>query len=234
MVRIVKGVLVLSLAAAVGASGVAGAQRLRQNDPAVMAAMRDGGLRAAAKVSGGAYVGVTEWIPEVAHTMESLVKQADVVLIGTLVENLAHLSASGEYITTDYRMRVQRRLKGDIRPQADVVFQVMGGKVQFGDGSSAVIETTGFARPNNGARVVIFADLFPADDRLMPPAVLDYARGARVFRLVGMGRGIIELPNDDTQTVRMNAFGARDPAATKLKSMSVGAFLAELVSIVKP
>jgi len=230
---LVNSVLVLALVVVIDASVSSGAQKPRQNDPEVISALREGGLKAAAKVSGGQYVAVTEWLSEVAHSMESLVEQADVVLVGEVVENRSHLSASGEYITTDYRMKVQRVFKGDVPPQTHVVFQVMGGKVMFEDGLSAVIETRGFVRPSNGARVVIFADVFPTGDRLMPTTVLDYARGAQVFRLVGMGRGVIELPIDDNQRVRLNALGASDPAARKLRSMTVGRFLSELASIVR-
>jgi hypothetical protein len=162
-----------------------------------------------------------------------MVEGSEVVLVGELVENFAHLSASGEYITTDYRMRVQRSLKGWVLPQSDVVFQVMGGKVVFEDGSSAVIETRGFVRPSTGARVVIFANPFPVDDPLMPPAVRAYANGAPVFRLVGMGRGVIELPSNENDRIRMNAVGARDPGARKMRGMSVAHFLVELARVVR-
>ena len=233
MTPIVSVVLVSSIVAAIGAVAVSsGARHPGQSSrAAVQAAFREGGLRSAAAASGGHYATTTDWIPEVAHTVESLVGQADVVLIGELVENQAHLSVSGEYITTDYRMRVQRSLKGWVLPQSEVVFQVMGGKVVFEDGSSAVIETRGFVRPSTGARVVIFANPFPVDDPLMPPAVRAYANGAPVFRLVGMGRGVIELPADENDRIRMNAVGARDPGALKMRGMSVAHFLVELARV---
>jgi hypothetical protein len=165
--------------------------------------------------------------------LDSLVEQSEAVLVGDLVENRAHLSASGEYITTDFRMRVERSLKGDVLPQSEVVFQVMGGKVVFEDGSSADIQTRGFARPSTGARVVIFANPFPMDDPLMPPAVLAYANGAPVFRLVGMGRGVIELPSNESDRIRVNALGAEDPSARKMRSMRGREFLLELAKVVR-
>jgi hypothetical protein len=109
----------------------------------------------------------------------------------------------------------------------------MGGKVVFEDGSSAVIQTRGFVRPNTGARVVIFARLFPDDDPLMPPAVRTYASGAPVFSLVGMGRGVIELPSNEDDRIRMNAVGARDVAARKMRGMSGRQFLVELARVVR-
>ena len=236
MTRIVNVILVLSLVAAIGSIGVsswAGTPRQDGSRAAVQAAFRQGGLKAAAAASGGQYAATTEWISEVAHTLDSLVEQSDVVLVGELVENLAHLSASGEYITTDFRMTVERSLKGRVLPKSTVVFQVMGGKVVFEDGSSAVIETRGFVRPNTGARVVIFATLFHADDRLMPPAVRAYANGAPVFRLVGMGRGVIELPRNENDRIRMNAVGARDLTARKMRAMNGREFLGELSRVVR-
>jgi hypothetical protein len=233
--RLINIFLALSLAAAIGVVVVsAGRQNPGQADPrAVQAALREGGLRAAAKASGGHYEATTGWISEIAHTLDSLVGQSDVVLIGDLLENRGHLSASGEYITTDYRMRVHRRLKGDALPGSDVVFGVMGGKVVFEDGSSALLGTTGFIRPNTGARVVIFATRFSMDDPLMPPALRSYANGAPVFRLVGMGRGVIELPANENDRVRMNAVGASDPAARSMRSKSVRQFLLELEKVVR-
>lgn len=186
MTRFVNIVLVLSLVAALGSIGVSsGAQTVRRNasDPAVVAALKQGGLRAAAAAAGGEYAASAgAWLPHVAYTLESLARLSDVVLIGTLGENLAHLSASGEYITTDFRMTVERSLKGHVLPGSTVVFGVMGGKVVFEDGSSALIGTKGFIRPNTGARVVIFATLFRDDDELMPPAVRAYANGAPAGR----------------------------------------------------
>ena len=60
-------------------------------------------------------------------------------------------------------MMVREVFKGDVQPQTELVFGVMGGQVVFDDGSSAQVEMTGFVRPNTGERVVIFADPFPDD-----------------------------------------------------------------------
>ncbi len=231
--RVVHVILAMALIPAAGAVGAASDKQDQSPRAAAHVALRTGGLRAAAAASGGEFATTTEWIGEVAYTLESLVHSSEVVLVGELIQNRAHLSASGEYITTDYRMRVQRSVKGGVKPQSEVIFQVMGGTVVFEDGSSAVIRTPGFVKPNTGARVVIFARRFPDNDPLMPPAVRSYANGAPVFRLVGMGRGVIELPGNETERIRMNAMGARDQAAQKIRGLQVGQLLAELERVVR-
>jgi len=237
MTRFVNVVLVLSLVAALGSVGAASAtqtSRPSPTSPAVMAALRDGGLRAAAAASGGEYVGSVEWFyEEFENTLESLARRSHVVLIGELGENRAHLSASGEYITTDYRMTVERSLKGGVSPQSSVVFRVMGGRVVFEDGSSASIETKGLVRPNNGARVVIFGVVVPDVDRLMTPALREYANGALVFDLVGWGRGVYELPSGENDRIRMNAIGPKDRVAERLRGLTGRQFIDELERAVK-
>lgn len=236
MTRFINIILVLSLATTLSSMALspgAPTSRQGQSRPAAEAALRQGGLKAAAAASGGEYTSRTEWLTDIAYTLPSLAAEADVVLIGTLGEGVGHLSASGEYITTDFRMTVEKSLKGKLLPHSTVVFQVMGGKVVFEDSSSATIETKGFIRPNAGARVVIFGKRFPDGDRLMTPVIRAYANGAPVFRLVGMGRGVYELPDDDNDKIKMNAIGATDAHARRLRGLNRGQFIAELEQAVR-
>lgn len=231
MSTIINSVLAVSLALTLG---VAASSSLRQqpeknSGQTPQEIYRKHGLKAAAEAGGGHFATMTDWDSEVTFPdLSTFVTRSAVVLMGDITANESHLSKSGEYITTDYKMLVRHTFKGDIPVQSEVVFQVMGGKVVFEDGSSAVMETKGFIRPNNGARVVIFANPFPADDPLMPADVLRYAAGSPVHRLVGLSRGLVELPDNEDERVKVKALSARDNLSRDTRQKSAKAFLVDL------
>ena len=222
--------LVVSLAAALSFRGSASAAR---QDPAeVRRALVQGGLRAAAKASGGHYVGKRGWDADYTYdSLEAIVKNSDVVLVGDILANGCHLSNRGDYITTDYRMIVRETLKGDVPLLSEVVFIAMGGKVLFDDGSSATLETIGFVPPNNGARVVIFGKNVPSTQ--ISAGTSQFAGASSVYDLVQLSRGVIELPVNEDEKVKVKATRADDPVSRQARAKSVRQFMHDLQKAVE-
>jgi hypothetical protein len=124
--------------------------------------------------------------------VESIVRASDAIAIGETVDNQCHLSNNGAYITTDFRVRVTEPLFGSLRPNDTLVLSVMGGRVEFGDGTAAQMGTTHFKRPNDGERFVLFLKQFPA--RLVTAAMAAWANGAPVYVRTAGPMGIVGLP----------------------------------------
>jgi hypothetical protein len=75
-------------------------------------ALREGGIRAAVKVTGH-YVGSAQFhVDVVAMGLDTLVHDSTAVIVGTIEDNRCRLSADGAVITTDYTVTVLESLKG--------------------------------------------------------------------------------------------------------------------------
>src|SRR4051794_24720954 len=83
-------------------------QRLAESE-----ALRHGGLAAAAAVTGH-YEGAVSADPENnVETLAQLVAWHDLIVIGHVESNHSWLTADGETIVTDYKIAVERILKGE-------------------------------------------------------------------------------------------------------------------------
>jgi hypothetical protein len=118
------------------------------------AALRRGGLNAAASIT-GTYVGPTGFDADGPTDLDELVSVSDVVLVGSVIDNVCVLHKDHRSISTVYTVSTDTPLKGDTSGlPLDVV--VPGGKVGFPDGTTAEVTTPGFVRPMNGRRYVWF------------------------------------------------------------------------------
>ena len=191
------------------------------------AAWREG-LHAQAVAAGGHYFHVTSWESELQFdTVDTLFHRSDVVVLGDVLEGWSHLSKHGDYVTTDYRLHVQQVFKGNLNPNSVAVLQVMGGKYIFDDGTDVQIETRGFARPIRGDRIVVFGGVVNGADWLSP-GVINYAGGIPILSPTAGSRGVVTVPNNDTDKVRVNDVAARDPMSHTLRMTSVGVLIADL------
>jgi hypothetical protein len=131
-------------------------QRLAESE-----ALRRGGIRAAAATTGH-YVGTVSAESENnVVSLAQLVEWHDLIVIGRIKSSRGWLTADGETVVTDYRIAVERVLKGE---PADVITVSMpGGLVTFEDGSAATLVST-MPAPRDGERYLLFLrpSWFPA------------------------------------------------------------------------
>ncbi len=179
----------------------------RQDDAAVVDAVRRGGLREAARIKGH-YVGranTTQWLK---FDLEGLTKNSAGVIVGTPVGASSQLAPSLTLITTTYRIKVQQTLKGSITPGDTVDVVLPGGKVVFEDGTSAEVKTPDMEQMESGKTYVLF--LRPQKDT------------AGAFGLTGVGQGLFELSKDKTG---VKPHGHRSDVVQKHKNETAEDFL---------
>lgn len=139
-------------------------QRLKEVE-----ALRRGGVPAAAALTGH-YMGTVSAEPENnVESLAQLVEWHSLIVIGRVQSNRGWLTADGETVVTDYRIAVQRILKGDA-PRL-ITVSIPGGRVSFEDGSTATITST-MRAPQNGERYLLFLrpSWFPASPQQMEAA----------------------------------------------------------------
>ncbi|MGH9970746.1 MAG: hypothetical protein ACREBG_23550 [Pyrinomonadaceae bacterium] len=115
-------------------------------------AIRRGGYREAAKLKGH-YVGTADPNWDWANfNLEELTKRSAAVIVGVPQTSIAQLSPTGDQITTNYTVKVENVIKGNLATSNIVEVSLLGGRVEFEDGTSAEIQTPDFERMQNGKR----------------------------------------------------------------------------------
>jgi hypothetical protein len=145
-------------------------------------AIRRGGYREAAKLKGH-YVGTEDPNWDWANfNLEELTKRSAAVIVGVPQTSIAQLSPTGDQITTNYTVKVEKVIKGNLAANKVVEVSLLGGRVEFEDGTSAEIQTPDFERMQNGKRYILFL----------------YANrnGSEIFLLTGGPQGLFELASD--------------------------------------
>lgn len=154
----------------------------QEQDPLV-AAVRRGGLREAARIKGH-YVSTERTTGWMKYELESLTQNSSDVIIGTPMVGSCNLLGSGDGIVTAYSVRIDQTLKGKSNEKRLVTLEVPGGKVTFDDGTSAEIKTP---------------DLGPIEEH---QSYLMFLRprgnASQVFGLTGGGQGLFELSASDS------------------------------------
>lgn len=116
-------------------------------------ALRRGGIRAAAAVTGH-YIGQVSAEPENnVETLKHLVAWHELIVIGRIQSNRSWLTADGETIVTDYRVVVEKVLKGNVGSLITV--SIPGGRVSFENGTRATLVST-MRAPLNSERYLLF------------------------------------------------------------------------------
>src|SRR2546421_6447920 len=102
---------------------------------ALRMAIRDGGLRAAAKLKGNY---VAEFNPHWdwgRFDLETLTKGSAAIIVGRFTKKAEpRLLGEGRVIYTDYKVSVDELVKGDIRQGETIVVTLPGGRISFEDG----------------------------------------------------------------------------------------------------
>lgn len=198
----------------------AAARAVRSQEPgqedraALIEAIRRGGLREAARIKGH-YVGRADTSQWLKYDLEGLTKNSAGVIVGTPVGAVSQLAPSGTLITTTYRVKVRRTLKGSPTPGDTVSVAVPGGKVVFDDGTSAELKTPDMEQMEGGKTYVLF---------LRPQKDVDGG-----FGLTGLGQGLFELPEDKTG---VRPHGHRSDVVQKHRNENEEEFIEEVEAAV--
>lgn len=180
-------------------------------------ALRRGGYRELAKIKGH-YVGnIDPYWDWSLFNLEALTKNSVAVVVGTPLRSKSQLSPSGQSVITEYEVTVQEVIKGKIN-QGDIIkVSLLGGKVEFEDGTSVELNTLGFERMKNYSSYALF--LYAKHD------------GGDAYLLTGGPQGLFELPSDGTSVKPHGR--PTDPAVKEAKDKSVQSFLEEVRSQAK-
>jgi hypothetical protein len=153
---------------------------------ALVRALRHGGLREAAKLKGH-YVG--DWDPNWDFSqlgVEALTKNSAAVIVGVATKKLgSRLAGEGKVILTDYEVSVQETIKGEVTPGGTITVSLIGGRVEFEDGTSAELRTPKFEHIKPGGLYTLF--LSESQD----------GTSGR-YTLTGGPQGLVELVDDNT------------------------------------
>jgi len=164
-------------------------------EAAQRAALRQGGLRAAAAVT-GSFAEVNNFGDEGGPTsLESMARASDAILVGRVVSNHSVLPPAGRYIKTEYRVRVEEALRGrpERRDRDTVTISMMGGRVSFPDGSIAQQSVRNTNPPLDGHRYLFFLIDAKPESKIGPQAI--EVPEADFWPLRG-SYGVFELPED--------------------------------------
>jgi len=189
-------------------------KKSQEPDP-VVTAVRNGGLREAAKLK-RVYVSSERTSGWAKYDLENLTSTSIAIIIGTPLRSSSRLSASGDRVITEHEIRVERVLKGNLKTAEPVSLVVPGGKVTFEDGSSAEIRTPDLGPIAEQKRYLFF--LRNSDDK--PDA----------FTLTGGGQGAFELSAPEAN---VRPLGNKTDIVQKHKNQKVSAFVEEIEKTAK-
>lgn len=188
----------------------------KPDDPAqVVTAVRKGGLREGARIK-KQFVSSESTTGWAKYDLEALTSHSSVVIMGTPLDNVSSLSANGERITTEYKVKVSRIFKGQVQENGLIRLIVPGGKVVFEDGTSAEILTPDLGPITKNQNYIFF--LHPSSD------------GTDVLKLTGGGQGLFEVPSS---AWGVKPLGDKKDVVQRHKDQSVNDFIEEIQRAVK-
>lgn len=181
-----------------------------QQAVALIAAIRKGGLREAARIKGHyvASINTSHWLK---FDLETLTKNSAAVIIGNPLSSVSRLSPNGDLIMTEYQISVNEVLKGNLTPEEKVNVSLSGGIIVFEDGTSAEIKTPDSERIEKGKTYILFISA----EKDTPDS----------FLTTGGAQGLFELPTDESG---VQPKGHRVDPVQKYKNRTASEFLEEI------
>lgn len=166
-------------------------------------AIRRGGYREAAKIKGH-YVGTVDpYWDWASFNLETLTKSSAAVVIGVPERSKGQLDSNGEMIVTQFDVRVKETIKGTHAENSVIKVALLGGRVDFEDGTSAELRTPDFEPMLEGRNYLLFL----------------YANrnGSDVYLLTGGPQGLFELKGQ--AGIKAHARSS-DPAVKEVQNLS--------------
>jgi hypothetical protein len=174
------GIWAMGALAGHGQAGQSGSQA-QIDDDSLKRIVREQGVEGAARLKAH-YVGVGNAPCWPSYTLEMIIKNSELVVVGTPLTNVCKVDSEGDGITTDYQVSVNEAIKGDVASGNLITVSIPGGRVEFPDGTSAEIRVQDFRKMENGKTYVLFL-------RHGQP-------GSEKFITTGAAQGLFEVPND--------------------------------------
>ena len=178
-------------------------------------AVRKGGLKEGARIK-KRFVSSERTTGWAKYDLESLTSHSAAVIMGTPLNSSSSLTANGERITTEYKVKVSRIFKGQLQENGLIRLIVPGGKVIFEDRTSAEILTPDLG-PITKDRTYIFF-MHPSGD------------AADVLKLTGGGQGLFEVPSSPWG---VKPLGDKTDLVQRHKNQSIKDFIEEIQRAVK-
>ena len=175
-------------------------------------ALRRGGLREAAKIKGH-YVGSFDPHWDFSQlNIEELTRSSAAVIVGAPTKSLGgRLAAEGQLIFTDYEVSVQEVIKGAVESGGVVKVSLVGGLVEFEDGTSAELKTPSFEHVRPGRTYTFFLSERDA--------------ASEAYSLTAGPQGLVEIVDG----TKVKSHGRpTDPVAEESKDKDRNSFLKEV------
>lgn len=167
-------------------------------------AIQRGGYREAARIKGH-YVGTVDpYWDWASFKLETLTKSSAAVIIGIPEKGRGQLESNGETIVTQFDVRVKEVIKGAPLAENSVVkVALLGGRVDFEDGTSAELRPLDFEPMHEGRKYLLFL----------------YANrnGSDVYLLTGGPQGLFELKGE--AGIKAHA-RPNDPAVKEVQNLN--------------
>jgi len=176
----------------------------------VVTAVRKGGLREGARIK-KRFVSSESTTGWAKYDLESLASHSSVVIMGTPQDGSSSLTANGERIITEYKVKVSRIFKGQLQENGLIRLIVPGGKVVFEDGTSAEILTPDLGPITKNQNYILF--LHPSAD------------GTDIYQLTGGGQGLFEV---SSSAWGVKPLGDKKDLVQRHKDQTVNDFIEEI------
>jgi hypothetical protein len=166
-------------------------------------AIRRGGYREAAKIKGHYVSTVDPYWDWASFDLETLTKSSAAVVIGIPERSKGQLDSDGQMIVTQFDVRVKETIKGTHAENSVVKVALLGGRVDFEDGTSAELRARDFEPMLEGKKYLLFL----------------YANrnGSDVYLLTGGPQGLFELKGQ--AGIKAHARSS-DPAVNEVQNLS--------------
>jgi hypothetical protein len=168
-------------------------------------------LQEMARKSGGHFVLRYQPGKAVYPNVEELAKRSDIVVIGRTLGHRSKLTADGNFIHTDFLVRVQEVVKGETS-SSSLTVTMPGGGYRFDDGTYAMVELLGQRLPEDQNTCVFFLSRPKGGD-------------ARSYALASESQGFVDLTSGNAQP---SSSRPDDAFNVRYKQLSAVDFLREL------
>ncbi len=138
-----------------------------------------------------------EWRQNVPLT--ALASQSRIIAIGVPLRNACNRSQDGNQVTTDYEVRIQEVIKGDVGPDSVISVSMPGGLVTEADRSLLEVRARPVRKMRNGRTYVLFLKNA-------------HPRGNAAFTTVRGSQGIYEIPQNGSRVIHLGRSAELPPA----------------------
>jgi hypothetical protein len=145
--------------------------------------------------------------------IEELAKRSDLIVVGLTIGHRPSLRPDGNFITTDYQVRVLELIKGDLANARSIVISLPGGSHRFPDGTFAIVKPLREKDVGDRETCIFFLRSKKQNSDFNGYLLASETQG--LFRLIN---GNV----DSTDSV------AGDPLVVKYQGMSAKNFLAQI------